>query len=29
MAEASPRLLAAALERLGRVCVDVVEEFGY
>ena len=29
MAETRPRLLAAGLERLGRVCVELVEEFGY
>ncbi len=29
MAEVSPPRLVAALERLGRVCVDVIEEFGY
>lgn len=29
MAEVSARPLAAALERIGRVCVDALEEFGY
>ena len=29
MADGQPRPLANSLERLGRICVDLVEEFGY